>query len=177
VAAWGLDNFGQCDVPAGLTKVSAIAAGAYHTVALIGIASYNAWKNQVFTPIELSNPAISGDAATPAGDGISNLMKYALHLNPKTNGVSGLPVMGIATDAFGVTRLTLAYTRVISATDITYAVEVSGDLNTWRSGPAYTITVSVTNNPDGVTQTVVEKDLTPVTAATHRFIRLKVTRP
>ena len=131
----------------------------------------------MFTPIELSNPAISGDAATPAGDGISNLMKYALHLNPKTNGVSGLPFKGTMTDGMKNTFLTLTYTKVISATDITYAIEVSGDLKTWHSGAAYASLVSVKNNADGVTQTVIAKDLTPLNIATPQFIRLKVTRP
>jgi hypothetical protein len=33
---WGLNNFGQADVPAGLTNVIAIASGQFHSLALIG---------------------------------------------------------------------------------------------------------------------------------------------
>ena len=35
VACWGNNDFGQCNVPAGLGTVTAIAAGGYHTVALL----------------------------------------------------------------------------------------------------------------------------------------------
>lgn len=34
VVAWGNDDYGQITVPAGLTGVTAIAAGHYHTVSL-----------------------------------------------------------------------------------------------------------------------------------------------
>ena len=34
VACWGYNDYGQCDVPAGLAPVTAVAAGGYHTVAL-----------------------------------------------------------------------------------------------------------------------------------------------
>ena len=36
-------------------------------------------------------------------------------------------------------------------------IVVSGDLSQWHSGALYTVTDSVTDNPDGTTQTVVER--------------------
>jgi hypothetical protein len=36
VVAWGYNDSGQTTVPPGLSGVTAIAAGAYHTVALLG---------------------------------------------------------------------------------------------------------------------------------------------
>jgi hypothetical protein len=139
---------------------------------------FAAWQKTWFTDDEIANhPEISGPTATPAGDGISNLMKYALNLNPKTNGTGGLPVGVIGTNA-GQKYLELSYTKVISATDITYTVEVCGDVHTWNSGSSYTALVSVTNNPDGVTQTVVVRDLTPVNpSGGKRFVRLSVSMP
>ena len=143
-------------------------------VAFLGFQSpYALWQNLWFTSPELANAAISGYAATPAGDGISNLMKYALNLNPKTNGIAGLPIGSVALIG-GSNYLTLSYTKVISASDITYLVQVSGDLQSWSSA---TSPVSLTNNLDGTTQTVVVKDLIPTSTANKRFIRLKISKP
>ena len=133
------------------------------------------WQSLHFTTAQLNNAAISGPTAAPAGDGISNLMKYALNLNPMTCGAGGLPVMGVVT-INGSNYLTLTYTQVISATDITYTPEVSGNLQTWNSGSGSIATVSVTNNPGGVTRTVVVRDLTPMTPGGGQFIQLKVTQ-
>jgi hypothetical protein len=41
VVAWGSNSEGQCNVPSGLTSVTQIAAGDYHTVALITFADCN----------------------------------------------------------------------------------------------------------------------------------------
>ena len=146
------------------------------TLAITTQAPYAAWQSQYFTRAEQANSSISGLLATPAGDGITNLMKYALNLNPKTDGVAGLPVESM-TAAGGQSYLTLTYTRVMSANDITYTVEVTGDLQTWVSGPGNTATASVTNNTDGKTQTIVAQDITPMSSASKRFIHLKVTSP
>ena len=132
------------------------------------------WQDLYFTAAERSNPTVSGPLAMPAGDGITNLMKYALNLNPKTNGVGGLPVSSL-TSTGGSDYLTLTFTKVLAATDITYVVEVSSDMQTWTSGANSTTTVSTTNNSDGATQTVVVRDLTPTGSAIKRFIRLRVT--
>ncbi len=137
---------------------------------------FAAWQSQYFTTAELSNPAVSGSNASPAGDGISNLMKYALNLNPKTSGMAGLPTVSTTT-VNGSKYLTLTYTKVIAATDITYVPEVSGNLGTWASGTGSLTTMSATNNADGVTQTVVVRDNTAETGTARRFVHLKVTSP
>jgi hypothetical protein len=162
--------------------ISAINSGgtgsATLTIAVLPASQnpFETWEQTYFSAAQLLNPAISGDTACPFGDGIANLMKYALNLNPNTDGVSGLPV-GEPMQIGGANYLTLKYTQVIAATDITYTVEVSGDLRTWNSGPGYTATVSAVNNPDGVTQTVIVQDLTPVTSGSMQFVRLRVTMP
>jgi hypothetical protein len=75
----------------------------------------------------------------------------------------------------GTNYLTLTYTQVISATDLTYIPEVSGDMQTWNSGVLYVAPISVTRKAGGLTETVVVRDLTP--AGAPRFIRLRVTGP
>ena len=72
---------------------------------------------------------------------------------------------------------TVTYTKPVNASDLTYTVEVSSDLVTWLSGSNNTATISTTSNPDGITQTVVVRDDTPIDGTSKRFIRLNVTGP
>ena len=59
VAAWGVDNFGQTDVPLDLTNVIAIAGGWHHSVALKGDGTVTVWGDnnagQTNVPANLSN--------------------------------------------------------------------------------------------------------------------------
>ena len=135
---------------------------------------YSTWQSSHFTPAQLAVPAISGDLADPDGDGICNLLEYALNLDPLAANTSGLPVVTAGTQG-GITNLTLTYTKVKAATDLTYVVEVSADLVTWNSGSGYTTDVAVVDQ--GGTQRVTTRDLMGVTPATPRlFMRLRVTR-
>ena len=99
-----------------------------------------------------------------------------MNLSPTTPGVAGLPTVG-TTIIGGSAYLTLTFIKVIANTDISYVPQVSGDLATWNSGTSYVATVSTTNNADGLTQTVVVRDLTAMGGAGKRFIRLAVTMP
>ena len=164
---------GTASVSIGATNASGTGRA---TLTITVETPFQAWENLYFTAAQQASAAVSGPMATPAGDGISNLMKYALNLNPNTPGVGGLPVESI-TSAGGKQYLTLTYIQVIADTDITYTVQVSGDLATWSSGSGNTSTPSVTNNPDGKTQTVVVQDLTAEGSAAKRFIRLQVIKP
>jgi hypothetical protein len=147
------------------------------TLSLLVQTPYAAWQSTMFTAAELADPAISGDTADPAGDGISNLMKYALNIEPWTSGVAGLPAGSIVTTSSG-SYLTITYTQVISAIDLTYTVQVSPDLNTWYSGTGYTNPPFATANADGVTETVTVQSAVPMTSGTSgQFIRLQVTGP
>lgn len=127
------------------------------------------WRNAYFG--NPSNVGAGADTASPAGDGIPNLIKYALGLNPSTPASkSQLPVESIL-PVSGQSYLALTVNRTAQATDITYLVEVSSNLVTWVSGVPFTVTV--TNTP---TQVVV-RDATPLASATNRFIRFRVSDP
>lgn len=91
-----------------------------------------AWLNVQFTSAELANPAIAGNNASPAGDGINNLIKYAFNLPVKVSGVRGLPKGGLA-QSNGVAYLTLSHYKNRQATDITFNYQVSTDLVNWSS--------------------------------------------
>jgi len=117
---------------------------------------------------DANNPAISGDNATPAGDGIANLIKYALNLNPYTpSTLTGLVVPDVST---GYLRLTVQ--RNPSATDVTMNIQVNGNLansSGWSSSGT-----TVTENSSTVLQAT---DATPTSSASSRFMRLQVTDP
>ncbi len=123
-----------------------------------------------FTAQQLGNPAVTGPAANPAGDGMPNLLKYALGLDPTMeDAAAGTPVVSTTGG-----MLTLTYVCPPGITDVTYVVEVSGDLETWSSGAGATAVVSTTLL-DAQHEQVVVRDLTPVSGQGRRFIRLRVT--
>lgn len=138
---------------------------------------YTTWKMQYFSANELLSPTISGDSADPDGDGIPNLLEYALGSDARNPGVDGLPTAGrvvISSQSYQ----TLTYTKVVANTDVSYVPQVSSNLVTWNSGPSYLDTVSALTSADGLTQTITVRDLTPMSGvvAGGRFIRLQVVR-
>jgi len=177
-AVGGRDNFGEAVKFFTPTIASARAyVGTYAT----GVAVFGLLDQSTLTPLQIwrnshfgnpSNVGAGANAASPAGDGVPNLIKYALGLNPPTPATAAqLPSGGIQPNG-GTNYLTLTVNRAADPSDITYIVEVSGNLpGGWVSDPLNTVTLTNT-----LTQLVV-RDNTPVPAATARFIRLRVTNP
>jgi uncharacterized repeat protein (TIGR03803 family) len=165
----------------GTTNVTVAASnaggsGSASLVITVNPTSYAAWQNSRFTAAQLANPTVSGTLAAPAGDGIPNLLKYALNLNPMANGAQSLPASSMML-INGNYYLTLTYTQALWAGDISYIPEVSGDLQTWNFGPGYLAPVSITSDGDGLTETVTVQDLVPMENGQPRFIRLEITVP
>jgi hypothetical protein len=131
---------------------------------------FNAWRLAEFGT-NANNTAISGDLADPDGDGIVNLLEYALYLNPNVAGASGLPTPQ-ADPVCGC--LTLTYTKVISAIDLVYTAEATDNAD----GPWSTNGIAQAVIADnGVTQTITASDTShPIAASGKRFMHLKVTR-
>ena len=59
VSAWGINTYGQTNIPAGLSNVVAIAAGGFHNLALMSDSTVVAWgrniEHQTNVPAGLSN--------------------------------------------------------------------------------------------------------------------------
>ena len=133
--------------------------------------TYALWKQASFTPAEQADPAISGANADPDGDGLSNLMEYAFGLDPKVADPAALPAVSMQNGA-----LTLTYTRLHDAGDLTYAVEASDDLISWSSGTGLApATQELSVTPLDLTRdSVVVCDNAPINSASRRFLRLKI---
>lgn len=132
---------------------------------------YDTWRFARFTSTELADATISGDSADPDTDSLPNLMEYALNAEPKTTDAPvHAPIVGTADD-----HLTLTYTPPTTATDVTYTVEWSADLQTWSTGATATETVSTTDTGNGTT-TVIVRSVTTLTATPRQFLRLRVTK-
>ncbi len=121
------------------------------------------WRQGFFTPAELANPAISGDTADPDFDGLSNLLEYAFHGDPKQPSATDRPYSG--KDA---TYFSLIYTRALAPTDLTYTIEQSSDLLTWFAVTPLNVILA----DNGITQTV--KAQVPIMGANKMSLRLRV---
>ena len=125
----------------------------------------NDWLRANFTAAQLTNSAVSGDAADPANDGLPNLMKYALGLNPNTADVNPF-VPAVSNGIFSVT-----YPLADAASDVAVIPGWSTNLVTWVSGTNYIWQISVTDN--GTRQTVT---ISPAAPAVSGFFRFGVLR-
>ncbi len=136
----------------------------------------------------LASYGLTGGNADPLfdydGDGVANLMEYALNLDPTVASLAGLPVV-TEKNYGGVDYLSMTFTRSSVATDLTYTVQGSSDLATWTN-LATSSAGGATSGPGFVAETgsapffVVEvRDTVPIdgTPGATRFIRLQVSSP
>ncbi|MBS0658797.1 MAG: hypothetical protein JSR82_11205 [Verrucomicrobia bacterium] len=119
--------------------------------------------------------------ADPFGSGLSNLMKYALGLDPSQPGGRG-PSAGVFQDGLGNRYLTLSYTKPAGAetpTDLQYLPERASGLNPsdWSSASGDVIPVGDPVPGPGALQTVTVRSTRPLTGQQHEFLRLRVTLP
>jgi lysophospholipase L1-like esterase len=128
----------------------------------------NAWRLRWFGA-NATNPAVAGNNASPAGDGVPNLLKYALGLDPLQPTNRAWMQFDVGPDGY----FELTYTRPDPApADIGYEVETSSNLVVWCTN-ACAVTRSVTCHADN-TATVVCTSQLPASASAKEFMRLRV---
>jgi len=159
----------------GLSVTSSNAVLDYPVANPTGYANtYDTWKAGAFTPADQTNSNVSGAFANPSGDGISNLMKYALGLNPYQCAAAGLPVFSLVTqDGLSYPALTYSVPSVNAPSDILYVPESSTDSQTWSQAnlSLYSITAPLEAG-DPYLYTYVSS--VPVTSKPAAFMRLAV---
>ncbi len=119
------------------------------------------WRNQSFGSI--ANTGNAANTADPDGDGLANLLEYALDREPLTP-ESASPTTA-AMDGAG--KLQLTFKRARPAAELTYTVQASDDLATWTD---------LVTNPGTVGENVTVTD-NPPESAKRRFLRLRVSVP
>ena len=155
-------NLGQPLIGGALLGIGQQASVAVSAPALTG---YAAWQQAKFTVGEVADANISGPNADPDGDGFSNLVEYALGLEPKSPSTSGLPA--VSSDA---THWIYTYTRPVGVSDVTYEVQFSTTLTTWGvPGVAATLVSTI-----GEVETWQAKHL--LSSAANAYFRLKVSQ-
>ncbi len=146
--------------------------------------TYVTWQAAHFTATQIS-AGLAADGNDLTGDGVPNLLKYALGIDPITGTGGSLPA-GTYSMASGTLRL--IFTRDTMRTDIDYVVEASPDLSQWtpiaRSTSGLPVTnlggasAVIENGVPGTSQvTVVVEDSQSAGTSTRQFLRLKMVRP
>ena len=134
------------------------------------ISPADSWRTQYFGTT--NNSGAAADTHSYAGDGIANLVKYALGMNPTIPATNGLPELKMTNS-----RLALTFNRQKSATDIVYEVQAAGDLFGFSN--ATVLWSSASNAYGGGTnpsQAVTVQDTVDSAATNRRFMRLEIRR-
>lgn len=141
---------------------SATSSAATLTV----LTGFNAWLQTNFTANERADPLISGPNVALTPDGVTNLMKYAFGIAPRT--AVNPSALGTLAESSG--NLTYTYTRPANRTDVTYTIESSTDLATWT-----TVTDGHQRIATG-SDTETWRATVPI-SGTRVFVRLRVDKP
>lgn len=157
------------------------AVSTFTTTEVVQLNPSETWRQQHFGTT--GNSGNAADLAAPDGDGVPNLLKYALGLTPGQNGAGSLPKARIASNS-GSRYLSLSFSRDPSRNDVTVVVEVQSSIaGTWTeiarsvNGAAFTGEGGVTETDAAAgTKDVEIRDTQTVGSSSRRFMRVRVQR-
>lgn len=141
-----------------------------HTISLSALVTdtIDNWRIRNFGP-DAINSGSAANTADPAGDGIPNILKYALGLNPKQGYPQGA---GIAAGLDPTGCLSMTVTKNPAAADILLSIEVSSDV-----GQASPWTSSETTIDLDSPFLLKAHDNVTTSQADRRFMRLRASKP
>lgn len=122
---------------------------------------------------EVLPPGERGANDDPGGRGASNLLRYALGMDPNKPELASLPNVNLVNVLGEEERIHLAvtFTRRKNAIGLLWSAQVSDDLLLWLP---FDFTENVRDDGNGVTETVTLTDLGSMKAHQRRFLRVKV---
>jgi len=116
-------------------------------------------------------PTVGGPTDDSDKDGRSNFLEFALFTNPSAATGSEPPLAAVLGN-----RMTITYQRHKPAAGVTYRVEISDGLNSFRLPTPGELSETLLAD-DGATETVRVTDTAPLGTPVRRFLRVKVTSP
>jgi hypothetical protein len=128
-----------------------------------------AWRLRYFgTTLAIGDAANDAD---PDGDGWPNLGEYLLGGNPLNSDSAPGPLLSFV-EVGDETFLSMQFSRLASAVDVDYILEVSNDLIEWEA--AGEVLVAEIGPPDGTgMETLRLRDQVPLAGENRRFLRLR----
>ena len=123
----------------------------------------------------------NGPLGDLSGNGVPNLVKYALNLDPHSAALTGLPATSIELNPADSARyFTFRYRRLLSPGPLQYLIETSSDLAAWTTTAAdFEEAAPPVPNSDGLTETVTirVKPAIDTPDTPTRSVRLRVLVP
>ncbi len=138
--------------------------------------TYEQWKLLAFSGVQAGNPAVSGLTIDAEGDGLTNWAEYVLGGVPTANDAAAHLPVGSTVNVGGQNYLALTYTYVTGA-NATLEVQVTSDLDSWKSGPPFTIPIGAPAVHGNGTTTMTVRDTVPIGSTGQRQIRLRMIAP
>ena len=130
-----------------------------------------AWRARTLNPANAESPPPSGDLDDPDGDGVVNLLEYALDTDPLAPNPGVEPAAIVVS---GMTYPAVTFRRRLCRDHLQYVVETSDDLSKWDRGVEHVVEAPpALDNSDG-TEQVIFRSVIPFQAGPRRFMRLKV---
>lgn len=126
------------------------------------------WQELHFSDDDLADSTISGDAADPDGDGVSNALEYALGGDPLKSDRAILPQTHLE-ESSETTEMIFSFTRPTDLPDVNYTVLSSPDLVNWTAVPTDDWEIDSGETSETIT---IRKLLSDI----RRFLRLEVER-
>lgn len=144
------------------------ATGSYHA------SGFDRWIGGFFEPTAWNDPEVTGPTADPDGDGVENLLEYALGGDPTEASRAAWPEVVLDGDGY----LALSYRHPVDRGELEYRVEWAADLTAgFGAEPGQLEEVGREPDPEepGVERVTV-RSATPVGEAARQFLRLRVSR-
>ncbi len=141
-------------------------------------ATYVEWRARYFRK-DATAPT-TDFLADPDGDRAANLLEYATGSHPLRGDPSPIEAFVYVDSATSLSHLAVRFRRRPAATDLTYTVQVSEDLATWRDntspGPQ-PVTVEIGAQPAAdFMETVTPRPAAPLTATNRLHMRLRIVK-